>query len=46
MGKIRQAIQRLHNKVVGRPTPNTPKAGYTSDGTRYGNGGKFKKKKI
>lgn len=43
MGKIKQAMQKLHDKVTGRPTPNTPKAGYTSDGRRYGKGGKIKR---
>lgn len=46
MGKIKQTIQRLHDKAVGRPTPNSPKAGYTSDGSRYGKGGKLRKKKA
>lgn len=46
MGKIRQAIQKLHEKAVGRPTPNSPKVGYTSDGSRYDRGGKLKKKKC
>lgn len=45
MGKIKQAYQALRDKVTGRPTPNTPKAGYTSDGRRYGKGGKVSKKK-
>ena len=44
MGKIRQAIQRVHDRAVGRPAPSAPKAGYTSDGRRYGKGGKIKKK--
>ena len=46
MGKIKQAMQKMHDKVVGRPMPNTPKAGYTSDGRRYGKGGKIKKKQV
>ena len=46
MGKLRQAIKSLHDKAVGRPTPNSPKAGYTSDGSKYGKGGKLRKKKC
>lgn len=49
MPTLRQAFRRaasaVHSGVKGRPTPNTPKAGYTSDGRRYGCGGKIRKKK-
>lgn len=46
MGKIKKAIQKLHEKAVGRPEPGAPKVGYTSDGSRYGKGGKLGKKKC
>ena len=46
MGRVKQAFQRMHDKAAGRPTPNTPKAGYTSDGSRYDKGGKLRKKKA
>lgn len=49
MPVLRRAIKRVASAIqrgaTGRPTPNTPKAGYTSDGRRYGCGGKIKKKK-
>ena len=45
MGKLKEAYKSLRDKVSGRPTPSAPKAGYTSDGNRYGCGGKIKRKK-
>ena len=36
--KIANAYKSVRDKVKGRPTPNSPKAGYTSDGRRYGCG--------
>lgn len=44
MGKLKDTYKNLRDKAVGRPTLNTPKAGYTSDGSRYAKGGKIKKK--
>lgn len=46
MGKLKDAYKSLRDKVSGRPTPSAPKAGYTSDGSRYGKGGKLSKKKA
>ena len=41
----KRAASTAQKRVTGRPTPNTSKAGYTSDGRRYGCGGSIKKKK-
>ena len=42
---IKRTVSASRNDVKGRPTSNTPKAGYTSDGRRYGCGGKMRRKK-
>lgn len=42
---VKRTISAVRDGVKGRPTPNTPKAGYTSDGRRYGCGGKIRRKK-
>lgn len=44
--KIANAYKSVRNKVKGRPVPNAPKAGYTSDGRRYACGGKLRGKKA
>lgn len=37
--------KKMQDRATGRPVPNTPKAGYTSDKSRYGHGGLLRKKK-
>ena len=41
----KRASSTTQKRVTGRLTPSTSKAGYTSDGRRYGCGGSIKKKK-
>ena len=42
---IKRTVSASRNGVKSRQTPNTPKAGYTSDGRKYGCGGKMRRKK-
>ena len=46
LSKVTSAYRSARNKVKGRPVPNSPKAGYTSDGRRYACGGKLRRKKA
>ena len=41
----KRTVSASRNDVKGRPTSNTQKVGYTSDGRRYGCGGKMRRKK-
>lgn len=46
ISKVANGYRSVRNKVKGRPVPDSPKAGYTSDGRRYAYGGKLRRKKA
>ena len=39
-------IQTISDKIVGRPKPQAPRAGYKASGSRYDKGGKVSRKKT
>ena len=44
--KVKNAIEKLKSKLVGRPRPSVPKAGVLPSGRPYGKGGKVSRKKT
>jgi len=44
--KRRLTIKSLFDRIVDRPKPSAPRAGFKASGSRYDKGGKLKGKKT
>lgn len=46
MAEKKLTLKSLMDKIVSRPKPSAPRAGYKASGSRYEKGGKVSRKKT
>lgn len=42
----KSSVKNKETKIVSRPKPSAPRAGFRVDGSRYERGGKISRKKV